>query len=83
MEVTWRGGIRGEEERLGGKEEGIRSINERYKIAKGKNSIGNREGKQLICTTHGHEPSWGCRDADGSMEHRVEENKGEGKMRQL
>ena len=40
-----------------GKGQGIRSINSRYKIDRGmiKNSIGNGEAKELVCTTHGHE----------------------------
>ena len=41
---------------MGGKVQGIRSINGRYKIdGEVKNSIGNGETKELICTTHGHE----------------------------
>ena len=41
----------------GEKVQGIRSIIGRYKIDKGevKNSIGNGEAKELICTTYGHE----------------------------
>ena len=36
--------------------QGISSINSRYKIdGEVKNSIGNGEAKELICTTHGHE----------------------------
>ena len=38
-----------------GKVLGIRSIIDRYKIGDIKNSIGNGEVKELICTTHGHE----------------------------
>ena len=58
MEITWRviiGGVG--EGRMGEKVQGIRSINCRYKIDNGevKNSIGNGEAKELICTTHGHE----------------------------
>ena len=36
---------------------GIRSVICRYKIDRGavKNSIGNREAREFICTTHGHE----------------------------
>ena len=51
---------RGRGER-GGKVQGIRSINGRYKIDRGgvKNSIGNGEAKQLICMTHRHELRWG------------------------
>ena len=38
------------------KVQGIRSINGRYKIDRGvKNSIGNGEAKELLCTAHGHE----------------------------
>ena len=42
---------------MGGKEQGIRSINCRYKIEQRevKNSMGNREAKELMCMTHGHE----------------------------
>ena len=51
----------GEEGRMGGKVQGIRSINGRYKIDRGevKNSVGNGETKEFICTTHGHELRWG------------------------
>ena len=36
--------------------QGIRSIIGRHKTGRGvKNSIGNREAKELTCTTHGHE----------------------------
>ena len=38
-----------------GKVLGIRSIIDRYKIGDIKNSIGNGEVKELICTTHGCE----------------------------
>ena len=41
--------------RLGKKVQGIRSINGRYKIDRGRLSIGNEEAKEFICTTHGHE----------------------------
>ena len=42
---------------MGGKVQGRRSIIGRHKIDEGevKNGIGNRELKELICTTHGHE----------------------------
>ena len=41
---------------IGEKVQRIRSINNRYKLdGEVKNSIGNREVKELICTTHGHE----------------------------
>ena len=48
-----------EECRMGKKVQGIRSINGRYKIDRGKvlNSMGNGEAKELTCTTHGHELS--------------------------
>ena len=40
----------------GVKVQGIRNINGRYKIdTEVKNSIGNGQAKELICTTHGHE----------------------------
>ena len=37
----------------------LRRVIVRYKIDRGKikNSIGNGESKELICMTHGHEPS--------------------------
>ena len=38
------------------KVQGLRSIIGRYKIDRDiKNSVGNGEAKELICTTHGHE----------------------------
>ena len=41
---------------MGEKVQGIRSLNGRYKIdGEVKNSIGNGEAKEHICTTHGHE----------------------------
>ena len=40
--------------RMGEKVQGIISINSRYKIGGVKNSIGNVEAKELICTTYGH-----------------------------
>ena len=43
----------------GGKVQRIRGIIDRHKINRvGKNSIGNREAKELICTAHGHELRW-------------------------
>ena len=58
--------------RMGEKVEGLRSIMDRYKIDGDiKNSIGNREAKELICTIHGHElrggmlESWRCRAEEG------------------
>ena len=44
---------------MGEKVQGLRSITGRYRIARYriivKTSVGNGEGKELICTTHGHE----------------------------
>ena len=41
---------------LGEKVQGIRHINDRYKIDGGvKSNIGNGEAKELICMMHGHE----------------------------
>ena len=58
MDITWRDFSGKREGRSGreGKGEG-RSIIGRHKIRWGevKNGIGNRELKELICTTHGHE----------------------------
>ena len=55
MEITWRvinrGLGRGER---GGKVQRINSINDKWKIDRGKNSIGNVEAKELTCITHGH-----------------------------
>ena len=47
-----------------GKVTGIRSIIGRHKIDRGevKNRTGNREAKELICTTHGHEPKEGWQE---------------------
>ena len=45
-----------------------------------KNSIGNREAKELIYTTHGHELRWEKCWCGGCCE---EGNKGERKMGQL
>ena len=64
--------------------QGIRSIIGRHKINGGEvnNSIGNREAKELICTTHEHELRGGG-SAGGRGWCRVEGNKGEKKMGQL
>ena len=42
---------------MGGKAKRINSINDRWKIDRGrvKNSVGNVEAKELISMTHGHE----------------------------
>ena len=39
----------------------------------GKNSIGNVEAKELLCTTHGHELRWGVGNVGwGSVQDREE-----------
>ena len=45
---------------MGEKVQGLRSIIGRYKRDRAdvKNSIGNGEAKEIICTTHGHELRW-------------------------
>ena len=56
MDITWRVfSGEGAGKNGGGKLRGI-SITGRHKIDGGevKNGIGNREVKELICTTHGH-----------------------------
>ena len=56
MEITWRVFSREGEGENWKKVQGIRSIkglqNRHWEV---KNSIGNVEAKELICTTHGHE----------------------------
>ena len=57
MEGYQWGEMRG---RMGEKVQGIRSINGRYKIHRGRLIImGNGEAKELTRTTHGHELSVG------------------------
>ena len=56
MEGCQEGGGAGKMEE---KVQGIRSIKSRYKIREVRNSIGNGEAKELICTTHVHELRWG------------------------
>ena len=56
-----RGGVGRER----GKVQGIRSIIGRYKIDRRRNSMGNGEAKELICTTHGCDLRWG--NAGGRM----------------
>ena len=75
MEGYQLGGGRG---RMGEKVQGLRNIIGRYKIRQGdvKNSIGNGEAKEFICTAHGHELRWGML---GGGECRAEGNKGEEK----
>ena len=54
MDITWRFfSGEGEGKNRRGKAQGIRSIIDRHKIDK--NGTGNREFKELIRTTHGHE----------------------------
>ena len=58
----WGGGGGRMEERV----QGISSINGRYKIDREvKNSIGNGEAKQLVCTTHGYELRGGILEGGG------------------
>ena len=52
MEGYQQGSRRGRE---GGKVQRISSIDDRWKIDRGKNSVGNVEAKELISMTHGHE----------------------------
>ena len=40
--------------RMGEKVQGIRNINGRYKIDRGRLRIGSGEAKELTCMTHGH-----------------------------
>ena len=55
----------------GGKVQRLRNILGRYKIdGEVKNSIGNGEGKELICTTHGHELRGGMWGGGGSTGQR-------------
>ena len=56
MEITWRVLIGGWEGERGGKIQRINSINDRWKINRGRvRIVGNVEAKELICMTHGHE----------------------------
>ena len=52
---------------MGEKVQGIRSINGRYKIDRGRlrNSIGNGEAKELKCMTHGHGLRGGMLEGEG------------------
>ena len=61
--------------RMGENVQGIRSINSRHREVK--NSIGNGEAEELICTTHGHELRGGMLVGEG-----VEGSKGDKKMGQ-
>ena len=78
MEITWRA-IGREEERgeNGGKGTGNKKHNRQPQSRQGevKNSIGNGEAKELICTTHGHELKdgrmlgcGGCREEEDKEE---------------
>ena len=72
MEITWRV-ISGEVERKnGGKSTGNKKHNWQVENRQGevKNSIGNGEVKELICTTHGHELRGGGCGWEGSVDQR-------------
>ena len=61
MEITWRvisGKVEGED---GGKSTGNKKCNWHIQNGPGevKNSIGNGETEEPICTNHGHELRWG------------------------
>ena len=43
---------------MGEKIQGMRSINGRYKIDRGRLRMRNGEAEELICMTHGHELRW-------------------------
>ena len=54
----------------GQKVQGIRSINDRYKVDMGRLRImGNEEAKELICMSHGHE-LWGGNVGGRGCAHR-------------
>ena len=62
----------GERDNGRGEAQSVRSIIGRHKIGEVKHSIGNREAKELVCMTHGHElrvgECWrvgGCREVGG------------------
>ena len=64
---------------MGGKVQGIRSINGRHKIDRGRlRIVWEMEAKELICTTHGHELG-GMGDCWLEEGCRVEGNEGEKK----
>ena len=69
--------------RLGGKGTGNKKHNRQAQNRQGeiKNSIGNGEAKDLICTTHGHELSSGGMQEFGGGRCRAERDKGEKKIR--
>ena len=76
MEITWRvisgEGLRGEWGKgTGNKKHKWQVQNRQMEI---KNSMGNGEAKELICTTLGHELRWGN---DGEQVTRWRGNKGE------
>ena len=62
MEITWRVISREGERENGGKGTGNKKHKWQVQNRQGeaKNSIGNAEAKELICTTHGHELRGGC-----------------------
>ena len=75
----WRshGGISIGRGRMVEKVQGIRNIIGRYEIdGEVKNSIGNGEAKELLCTNHGHELRDG-RQCWREARYRAEEDKGE------
>ena len=55
---------------MGNKKHKWRAQNKQGEV---KNSMGNVEAKELICTTHGHELRWGN---DGGRRDKVEGNNG-------
>ena len=57
--MLWRDISGSKEGRNRGEKVQGRSIIGRHKIDRERNGIGNRELKELICTTHGHEPRGG------------------------
>ena len=73
----------GEGGRTGEKVQGIRSINGRYKIDRGRlsmgkntsDSMGNGEAKELLCMIHGHELRWGMRLGGGSAQRGIKGRK--------
>ena len=72
MEITWRVINRdGEEGKGTGKKQHKWWVQNRQ--GEVKNSIGNGEAKELICMTHGHEPSGGKFWWEGGAEWRMGE----------
>ena len=71
MKITWRV-ISGEQKgaERGGKGMGNKKHKWRAQNKQGevKNSMGNVEAKELICTTHGHELRWGNDGGGGAQD---------------